>query len=105
MTQFQIFWDWVLRCSIERANLPENTVFHVNQGYQSRKDGKKVYYTDVFIIAQIMLLTHQPADVESYLLKEDEVKILRSRYNPVSGDFLGIEYCVGTVTVRNDPLE
>ena len=90
---------------IEKANLPENTIFYVNQGYQLRKDRKKVYYTDVFIVAQIMPLAHQPADVESYLLKEDEVKILRPRYNPVSGDFLGIEYCVGTITVCNDPQE
>ena len=37
--------------AIEKANLPENTIFYVNQGYQSSKDGKKVYYTDVFIIA------------------------------------------------------
>ena len=29
--------------SIEKVNLPENTIFYVNQGYQSRKDGKKVY--------------------------------------------------------------
>ena len=91
--------------SIEKRNLPENTNFYVNQGYQSCKDGKKVYYRDVFIIAQIMLLAHQPADVESYMLKEDEVKILRSRYNPVSGDFLGIKYCVSTVTVCNNPQE
>ena len=91
--------------AIEKANLPENTIFYVNQGYQSSKDGKKVYYTDVFIIAQIMPLAHQPADIESYVLKENEVKILRSRYNPVSGDFLGIEYCVGMITVRNDPQE
>ena len=75
----------------------------MNQGYQSRKDGKKVYYTDVFIIAQIMPLAHQPADIESYVLKENEVKILRSRYSPVRGDFLGIEYCVGMITVHNDP--
>ena len=52
-----------------------------------------------------MPLAHQPAGVESYVLKEDEVKILRSRDNPVIGDFLGIECCVGTVTVRNDPQE
>ena len=65
--------------TIEKANLPENTIFYVNQGYQSRKDGKKVYYTDVFIIAQIMPLAHQPLDIESYVLKENEVKVLRSR--------------------------
>ena len=52
-----------------------------------------------------MPLAHQPAGVESYVLKEDEVKILRSRDNPAIGDFLGIECCVSTVTVRNDPQE
>lgn len=50
--------------SIEKANLPENTVFYINQGYQSFKDAKKVYYTDVFIIAQIMPLAQQPKDIE-----------------------------------------
>ena len=89
--------------SIEKTNLPENTVFYLNQGYQLRKYRKKVYYTDAFIIAQIMPLAHQPADIKSYVLKENKIKILRSRYNPVSGDFSGFEYCVGMITVRNDP--
>ena len=89
--------------SIEKANLPENTIFYLKQGYQSCKDGKKVYCTDVFIIAQIMPLTHQSPDIESYVLKENKVKILRPRYNPVSCDFLVIEYCVGVITVRHDP--
>ena len=48
---------------------------------------------------------NQPKDIESYELKDDEVKILRSRYDPVSGEFLGIEYCIGVITVRNDPEE
>ena len=64
------------------------------------KDNKKVYYQDVFIIAQIMPLPHQPKDIESYELKEDEVKILRSRYDRVSGEFLGIECCVALITVK-----
>ena len=91
--------------SIEKANLLANTIFYVNQGYQSFKDNKKVYYQDVFIVAQIMSLAHQPKDIESYKLKEDEVKILRSRYDPVSGEFLGMKYYVALITVRNDPEE
>ena len=91
--------------SIEKANLPENTTFCINQGYQSFKDAKKVYYTDVFILAQIMPLAHQPKDIESYELNENEVKILRPRYDPVSSEFLGIEYCIALVTVRNDQDE
>ena len=85
--------------------MPENTLFYVNQGYQSYKDNKKVYSNDIFITVQIMPLEHQPKDIESYKLKNDEVKILRSKYDPVSGEFLGIEYCIGVITVRNDPEE
>ena len=29
--------------SIEKANMPENTLYYINQGYQSYKDSKKVY--------------------------------------------------------------
>ena len=85
--------------------MPENTLFYVNQGYQSYKDNKKVYYNDIFIIAQIMPLAHQLKDIESYVLNDDEVKNLRSRYDPVSGEFLGIEYGIAVITVRNDPEE
>ena len=63
--------------SIEKANLSENTIFYINQGYQSFKDAKKVYYSDVFILAQIMPLAHQPKDIESYELNDNEVKVLR----------------------------
>ena len=88
--------------SIEKANMPENTLFYINQGYQSYKDAKKVYYNDVYTIAQIMPLALQPKDIESYELKDNEVKILRARYDPISGEFLGIEYCVGFITVKNN---
>ena len=102
---FGFFGSEICEFNIEKVNMPENTLFYVNQGYQSYKDNKKVYYNDIFIIAQIMPLAHQPKDIESYELKDDEVKILRSRYDPLSGEFLGIEYCVGVITVRNDTEE
>ena len=52
-----------------------------------------------------MPLSIQPKDIESYELKDDEVKILRTRYDPITGKFLGIENCVGLITVKNDPEE
>ena len=91
--------------SIEKANMSGNTLFYVNQGYQSYKDHKKVYHNDLYIIAQILPLSIQPKDIESYELKDDEVKILRTRHDPISGEFLGIEYRVALVTVKNDPEE
>ena len=52
-----------------------------------------------------MPLAQQPKDIESYELNDNEVKILRPRYDPVSGKFLEIEYCVALVTVRKDQEE
>ena len=85
--------------------MPENTLFYMNQGYQSYKDGKKCYYNNIYIVAQIMPLAHQPKDIESYDCQEDEVKILRTKYDPTTEKFLGIEYCVALITVKNDPEE
>ena len=88
--------------SVEKANMPENTLYYINQGYQPYKDSKKVYHNDAYIIAQIMPLAMQLKDIESYQLKDDEVKILRAKYDPISSEFLGIEYCIGLITVKND---
>ena len=52
-----------------------------------------------------MPLAQQPKDVDSYDCREDEVKILRTLYNRDSGKFLGLEYCVGLITVRDGPDE
>ena len=102
---FGFFGSETCELNIEKVNMLENTLFYVNQGHQSYKDNKKVYYNNIFIIAQIVPLAHQPKDIESYVLNDDEVKILRSWYDPVSGEFLGIEYCIAVITVRNDPEE
>ena len=75
---FVFFGSEICEFSIEKVNMPENTLFYENQGYQSYNDNKKVYYNDIFIIAQIMLLAHQPKDIESYDVNDEEVKILRS---------------------------
>ena len=88
--------------NLEKTNMPENTIFYVNQGYRTYKDGKKCYYNDIYIVAQIMPLAHQPKDIESDECKDDEVKILRALYDPKNGKFLGIEYCVTLITVRED---
>ena len=98
------FADECCDFSLEKANLPENTLFYVNQGYQPYKDGKKCYYNDIYIVAQIMPLAHQPKDIESYDCKDDKVKILQKKYDSATGKFLGIEYCVA-LTTDNGPEE
>ena len=52
-----------------------------------------------------MPVAHQPKDIESYEPNENEGKVLSPRYDPVSGELLGIELCVALITVRNDQDE
>ena len=91
-----------LRFFLEKGNLPEKTIFYINQGYLSYKDNKKIYYNDVFILGQITPLLNQPQNIEEYVPKEDEVKILRPKYDIKTGTVLGIESCLSYLTVRND---
>ena len=83
-----------LRFFLEKGNLPEKTIFYINQGYLSYKDNKKIYYNDVFILGQITPLLNQPQNIEEYVPKEDEVKILRPKYDIKTGTVLGIESCL-----------
>ena len=91
-----------LQFFLEKGNLPEKTIFYINQGYLSYKDNKKIYYNDVFILGQITPLLNQPQNIEEYVPKEDEVKILRPKYDIKTGTVLGIESCLSYLTVRND---
>ena len=59
-------------------------------------------YCDVFILEQMTPLLDQPKTIDDYVPKENEVKILRSNYNTSTEDYLGLEYCVAYLTVRND---
>lgn len=86
--------------SLEKANLPENTIFYLNQGYLSYKDNERIYYVDIFIIGQITPLLNQPENFDEYEPQEDKVKILRPKYDVNTGDFL--EYCLGYLTVRGN---
>ena len=63
---------------MKKASLPENTLFYINQAYQSFKDGKKNYY-------------NSPDNADSSSTKRNRK--------------LEIEYCVALVTVRNDLKE
>ena len=60
--------------SLEKTELPENTVFYISQGYLSYKDNKK----------------------------DNEVKPMRPRHDTTTGNFLGLENCLAYLTVRGD---
>ena len=43
--------------------------------------------------------------MSTYVLKENEVKIVRPKYNPETGEFLGLYETVGFMVVRGSPEE
>ena len=104
-TRNVFFADECCDFSLEKTNLPDNTLLYVNQGYPSYKEGKKCYYNDIYIVAQIVPLAHRPKDFRFFDFKDDEVKIYRAKYDLANGKLLGIEYCVALITVKNDPKE
>lgn len=81
------------------------TIYYVNQGYLSYKDNKKIYYTAVFIVGQVVPLLNQPEKLDEYKPKENEAKIIYAKYNTVTGQFLGLENCLPYLTVLGDSQE
>ena len=105
MEEKWFFNSQVCDFSIEKANLPEITIFYVNQGYLGYKDNKKIYYVDVYIVVEIVPLLNQPENLDEYTILENEVKICRAKYDTVTGQFLGLENCLGYLTVCGDEHE
>lgn len=91
--------------AILQANLPELTIFYLNQGSLHYKNDQKIFYGDHFILGQVIPLAELPADLSSFKLKSNEVKLLRPKYNVSDGKFLGLIETIGYITVRGDPGE
>ena len=52
--------------NIEKANIPENTLLYINQGFISTvKNGELAMYVHNFIIGQLIVAANQPEDIDS----------------------------------------
>ena len=87
------------------GNLPELTIFYVSQGYLSYKDNKKIYYCATYIIGQVLPMLNPPESLKNYELKSNEARIIRPKYDHVSGQFLGLVDTLGYLTVRGSEAE
>ena len=76
------------------------TFFYINQVYLSYKDNKKIYYCDVFILGQVTSMLNLSEDLKNYVPKENEAKIVRPKYDVVSGQFLGLVEMLVYLTVQ-----
>lgn len=53
---------------LEKENMPENTIYYLNQCHISYKDNKKIYYGAYFILPQVLQHETPPQDIQSYVL-------------------------------------
>ena len=87
---------------VERSNVTELAILYINQVYFTNKHGKKIYYYDLFVIGQATPMLNSPEDLENYVPEENEVKILKLKYDVVSGQFLGLVETLAYLTIRGD---
>lgn len=49
-----------------------------------------MYYADYLLIGQIIEASNPPENIDTYVCKEREVKLVRPRYEVSTGEFLGL---------------
>ena len=89
--------------NIEKANIPENTLLYINQGFISTvKSGELAMYVHNFIIGQLIVAANQPENINEYSCKDNEVKLLSCVYDLESGTFKGLRLMLAYIVLRGD---
>ena len=90
---------------MQKSNMPEMTIFYLNQAYQSHKDNKNIYYFDLFILGQVTPFLNPPENLNNYDVNENEAKIFRPKCDTVSRQFWGLVETLGYLAVYGDSVE
>ena len=92
--------------NIEKANIPENTLLYINQGFISTvKSGDLAMYVHNFIIGQLIVAANQPENIDVYTCSDNKVKLLSCVYDLESGKFKGLRLMLAYIVLRGDKDE
>ena len=92
--------------NLEKKNMPENTLYYINQGYLSTvKNGDLAMYNHNFILGQLIVAANQPSDITNYECNPDEVKLLTCVYDTDTGEFKGVREKIAFIVLRGDENE
>ena len=92
--------------NLEKVNMPENTLFYVNQAFISTvKNGEIAMYIQNFILGQLILAANQPKNIDKYICEPNEVKLLSCVYDLETGEFKGIRTMLAYIVLRGDKDE
>ena len=83
----------------------DHTLLYLSQGGVSYKNNEKIIYGENLIIGQILPLADVPFDLSTYELKPDEVKMLVTKYNKSTGQFLSIVETIGQLIFRGNEVK
>ena len=64
-----------------------------------------MFNADFQILGHVAEALNLLEDISNYVCKEREVKLIRLRYDPSTGDFLGLYETIGFPLVRGDEEE
>ena len=100
------FKDIKPELNLEKVNMPENTLYYVNQGFLSTvKNGEIAMYVQNFILGQFIIAANQPKDIKEHKCAENEVKLLSCVYDLESGEFKGVRLMLAYIVLRGDEDE
>ena len=92
--------------NLEKVNMPENTLYYVNQAFLSTvKNGEIAMYVQNFIIGQLIFAANQSNDISEYVCLPNEVKLLSCVYDLESGEFKGVRLQLAYIVLRGDEHE
>ena len=92
--------------NLEKVNMPENTLYYVNQAFLSTvKNGEIAMYVQNFIIGQLIFAANQPKDILQYECLPNEVKLLSCVYDLETGEFKGVRLQLAYIILRGDEQE
>ena len=89
--KLEFFKQQLCDFGFEKKNFSKMSVFYLNQGYQSDKNNKKVFYGDYFVFGQVNQCLNPPEDLNTYEFKKNGSKV----FCHVTGQFLGLYETMG----------
>ena len=97
------FKDIRPKLNLEKVNMPENTLYYVNQAFISTvKNGELAMYVQNFILGQLIFAANQPKNIDEHKCEPNEVKLLSCVYDLESGDFKGVRLMLAYIVLRGD---
>ena len=100
------FKDVKPELNLEKVNMPENTLYYVNQSFLSTvKSGDIAMYNQNFILGQLIVAANQPKDINTYNCNENEVKLHCCIYDLTTGEFRGVREQLAYIVLRGDKNE